>query len=168
MLALLERLITDAGGVYASCDTDSMAIVATENAGLIPCPGGDRTLPDGSPAIQALTWAQVDGIIEAFETLHPYNRDAVTGSLLEIEDQNYDSATDERRQLWCLATSAKRYVLWNKAKSDITIRKASEHGLGHLLDPTGEGQQAFAEAAWRIVLADHLDLPKPEPATGPQ
>jgi len=60
--------------------------------------------------------------------------------------------------------NAKRYVLWNQARSDIDIRKASEHGLGHLLEPTGDGPQAFAEAAWRIVLADHLGRPKPEPA----
>jgi len=164
MLALLERLITDHGGVYANCDTDSMATVATENGGLIPCPGGNRTLPDGSPAIQAVTWAQVDEIIQAFESLHPYNRDAVSGPLLEIEAENYDIATGQRRQLWCYATSAKRYVLWNKAKDDIQIRKASEHGIGHLLDPTGEGPQVFAETAWRIVLADHLDIPKPDPA----
>ena len=31
MLALLERCVTDAGGWYAMCDTDSMAIVATKD-----------------------------------------------------------------------------------------------------------------------------------------
>ena len=40
MLATLERLLTDQGGTYAFCDTDSMAIVATETGGLIRCPGG--------------------------------------------------------------------------------------------------------------------------------
>jgi hypothetical protein len=39
MLALPERSATDLGGTYAMCDTDSMAIVATETGGLKPCPG---------------------------------------------------------------------------------------------------------------------------------
>ncbi len=40
LLALLERLVTDRGGTYAMEDTDSMAIVARERGGLVPCPGG--------------------------------------------------------------------------------------------------------------------------------
>ena len=40
MLALLERSGTDLGGTYGMEDTDSMAIVATEQGGLIPCPAG--------------------------------------------------------------------------------------------------------------------------------
>jgi hypothetical protein len=54
MLALLEHEVTAAGGAYAMCDTDSMAIVATESGGPVPCraSGGRRE-------IQALSWAQV-------------------------------------------------------------------------------------------------------------
>lgn len=40
MLALLEREVTDRGGSYAFCDTDSMAIVVNEHGGLVPCLGG--------------------------------------------------------------------------------------------------------------------------------
>jgi hypothetical protein len=40
MLALLEKSLTEMGGTYAMEDTDSMAIVATERGGCIPCPGG--------------------------------------------------------------------------------------------------------------------------------
>jgi hypothetical protein len=40
MLAMLERCVTDAGGAYAMEDTDSMAIVATRDGGLVPCPEG--------------------------------------------------------------------------------------------------------------------------------
>lgn len=35
MLALLERVVTDQGGSYAFCDTDSMAVVATDNGNLV-------------------------------------------------------------------------------------------------------------------------------------
>jgi hypothetical protein len=40
MLAILEALVVNAGDVWAFADTDSMAILATEHGGLIPCPGG--------------------------------------------------------------------------------------------------------------------------------
>ncbi len=40
MLSLLEKCVSDLGGTYAMEDTDSMAIVATKEGGLIPCPGG--------------------------------------------------------------------------------------------------------------------------------
>ena len=53
MLALLERCVTDLGGSYAMCDTDSMAIVATKDGGLIPCPGGAYRL-QRKDAVKAL------------------------------------------------------------------------------------------------------------------
>jgi hypothetical protein len=33
LLAMLEKMVTDAGGAYLMCDTDSMAIVASEDGG---------------------------------------------------------------------------------------------------------------------------------------
>lgn len=38
LLACIERLITDAGGTYLFMDTDSVAIVASQHGGLVPCP----------------------------------------------------------------------------------------------------------------------------------
>jgi hypothetical protein len=38
LLALLERLVTDRGGTYAMEDTDSIAIVASKEGGLVACP----------------------------------------------------------------------------------------------------------------------------------
>ena len=48
MLAMLEKCVTDRGGNYAFCDTDSMEIVATEFGGLYECEGGtaDKSRPD--------------------------------------------------------------------------------------------------------------------------
>ena len=40
MLAQLEHSVSELGGTYAMEDTDSMAIVATEEGGIIPCKGG--------------------------------------------------------------------------------------------------------------------------------
>jgi hypothetical protein len=136
MLALLERCITDAGGTYAMCDTDSMAVVAMKADGLIRCVGGPLWLPDGQEAVHALSWRQVEGIRERFTALNPYDRTAVPGSILKLEDVNLDSQ-GQQRPLWCYALSAKRYALFTReADGRPQLVKYSEHGLGHLLNPT--------------------------------
>jgi hypothetical protein len=144
MLALLERTVTDQGGSYAFVDTDSMAIVATKTGGPIACPGGAHHAADGEDAVNALSWRQVEEICETFTALNPYDKQAVPGSVLEIEDENYTSAGTQR-QLYCYAISSKRYALHTldrdgrprlrKTSSDVTGEKWSEHGLGHLLNP---------------------------------
>jgi len=140
MLSLLERCVTNAGGSYAFCDTDSMAIVATETGGLIACEGGTARMPDGTPAIRAVSWADVAQIVARFDALKPYDPDAVPGHMLEVEKENNDPAhPEERWQLWCYSISAKRYALYNLNDDGVPIlRKWSKHGLGHLLDPTKE------------------------------
>src|SRR5437660_9648601 len=60
MLALLEHSVIEIGGIYAMEDTDSMAIVATESGGLVPCEGGPHRMHDERTAVKALTWNQVD------------------------------------------------------------------------------------------------------------
>ena len=50
LLAMLEAEVTQRGGSYAFCDTDSMAIVATKLGGLIPCEGGPEIDDRGAPA----------------------------------------------------------------------------------------------------------------------
>lgn len=142
MLALLEHKVCKLGGTYAMEDTDSMAIVATEPGGIIPCAGGKNGV------IKALSWQQVKNISNQFDTLNPYNRKAVPASILKIEDDNYDDPETHKhqRQLYCLAISAKRYALFLRdvRGNPVLLRKGvnnkedrwSEHGLGHLLNPT--------------------------------
>jgi hypothetical protein len=144
MLALLERKVTDNGGSYAFVDTDSMAIVATKTGGPVACPGGTHRTTGGEEAVRALAWREVDQICEHFADLNPYNQDAVPGSVLEIENENY-TATGRQRQLHCYAISSKRYALHTldshgnpqlrKTSEQRTGEKWSEHGLGHLLNP---------------------------------
>jgi hypothetical protein len=146
MLALLEKSVTDLGGTYAMEDTDSMAIVATEQGGLVACPGGTHRTESGTEAIKALSWGQVEQIAARFRALNPYDKTAVSGSILKIEDDNFDPKTGEQRQLCCYAISAKRYVLFLRDADGmpVLLRKGrnskdnhwSEHGLGHLLNPT--------------------------------
>lgn len=145
-LALLEHSVTELGGTYAMEDTDSMAIVATKKGEMVPCPGGPRKTKDGRPAIKALSWKQVEQIVKKFDSLNPYQRDAVPGSVLKIEDVNFDPHTKKQRQVYCFAISAKRYAhfVFNDAgepellRKDINNKKDNgwkEHGLGHLLNP---------------------------------
>src|SRR5262249_27742279 len=145
MLGLLECAVRDCGGTYAMEDTDSMAIVATEQGGLVPCPGGPHRSADGREMVQALSWSQVQhSVVERFAALNPYDRSAVPGSILKIEDDNIDPATGTQRQVYCFAISAKRYALFvlNASGEPVLLRKATnsakdgwrEHGLGHLLN----------------------------------
>jgi hypothetical protein len=110
-LALLDEVIRRLGGTYAMEDTDSMAIVATEHGGLIACSGGDLRLPNGAEAVRALSWEDVRGIQRRFESLNPYDRRAVPGSVLKIEADNFRPKTAQQRPIECLAISAKRYTL---------------------------------------------------------
>ncbi len=142
MLAMLERSVTDVGGTYVMADTDSMAVVASEDGGLAACPGGPERLTAGRrkpvAAVRALSWAQVDDIVTHFAALNPYARDAVPGSVLKVEDENF--AAGRREQLYCWSISAKRYCLYNlDADGRPVLRKGSEHGLGGIyLSPIGK------------------------------
>jgi hypothetical protein len=171
MLALLEHCVKELRGTYAMEDTDSMAIVATEHGGMAPCPGGHQLTADGRSAVKALSWEQVRMISERFAALNPYDRDAIPGSILKIEDDNFDTATKKQRQLWCMAISAKRYALFlrDEKGTPTLLREGvnnkedrwSEHGLGHLLnpsDPESEDREWIAQA-WLNIVRNALGLP---------
>jgi hypothetical protein len=171
MLALLEHSVTELGGTYAMEDTDSMAIVSTKEGGLVPCPGGPHRLPDGRHAVWALSWSQISRLQNRFEPLKPYDPQVVTDRLLKIEDVNRDPITGEQRQIWCLAISAKRYALFliDEAGEPQLLRKGvnstedgwTEHGLGHLLNPTdpeSEDREWIAQV-WLYLIRESLGLP---------
>ena len=123
MLAVTERLIVDKGLDWAFCDTDSMAIAKP----------GSMTDPEFI--------AKVETIRNWFTPLNPYSE---KGSLLKFEDVN--SRLEDRKPsttfepLYCFAVSAKRYALFNIRDGQVCIRKASAHGLGHLLPPYREAE----------------------------
>jgi len=161
MLTLLERSVADLGGAYAMCDTDSMAIVATRDGGLIACPGGPHRVK-GKAAIKALSWAEVATIRDRFKALNPYDPEAIAGSVLKIEKENFDPDTKEQRQLWCYAISAKRYALYTLEEQDCPhLVKPSEHGLGHLLNPTDPDSENrdWIEQLWEGIVHEALGLP---------
>jgi hypothetical protein len=157
MLALLEREVTDSGGSYVFCDTDSMAIVATELPRIIPCRSGNQLTEEREEGIKSLSWEQVEGIVRKFELLNPYDKKLVPGSILKVENENYSEASPTKlEQLWAYAISAKRYVLFNRSENGSwIIRKYSEHGLGHLIDPTSgdDTDGDWIREAWNYLVA---------------
>ena len=146
MLAMLERCVTDLGGTYVFCDTDSMAIVATPQGGLVPCPGGSERLPDGGEAVRALSYSQVDTIQARFDALSPYDP-SVVPHLLKLEGQGL-----------CYAVSAKRYALYTLNDEGEPVfdedHPPSEHGLGHFLNPTDpeSPDRSWIKEFWRIIV----------------
>ena len=172
MLSILERLVTDKGGCQALEDTDSMALVATEQGGPVPCTGGSHKLPDGSEAVLALSGAQSRNR-QRLNQLNPYDRAAVP-DLLELEDENLEllrpgsSNVDRstRRQLYCYSISPKRYTLYNlDAEGRPIIRRASEHALGYLLNPTDPDStdHSWIERLWHHVVCLGLGVADEEP-----
>jgi hypothetical protein len=170
MLALLEHSVSQIGGTYAMEDTDSMAIVATERGGTVPCKGGQLLTREDAEGIRALAWKQVRQIAAKFEPLNPYDRKVITGSVLKIEDDNFDPKTGKQRQLHCLAISAKRYALFLKPKNGkpALLREGinnnkdrwSRHGLGHLLNPTDpeSADRNWTAAIWNVIIRESLGL----------
>lgn len=183
MLTLLERCVMDLGGTYAFCDTDSMAIVATETGGRVPCPNGPEQMDGGRPAVRALSWDEVRGITRRFDALNPYDRTAVPGSVLKVEDVNVtadEGGAVRQRVVWAVAISAKRYALYTvDDHGEPVIVDARAHGLGHLMDPTahthiapdgvdeeagGSKTRSWQLAVWENVVRATLGLPeKPLP-----
>jgi hypothetical protein len=158
MLAVLERLVTGLGGAWAFCDTDSMAIVCSESGGLVACPGGPERLPDGSEAVRALSFDQVEAIQARFEALNPYDQEAVP-SILK------DEATAT-----CFAISAKRYVLYDldEAGNPVFLKDhpPSEHGLGQLLNPLDpeDEDRRWIPQMWSVIVHEALGLPAERPS----
>lgn len=146
LLAVLERLVIDLGGAWVFCDTDSMAIVATEEGGLLACPGGPERLPDGTEAVRALSYAQVESIRRTINALNPFDRDAVP-EILKLEA----TAT-------CLAVSVKRYALYDLDEEGEPVflddHLPSENGLGHFLNPADPGSPSkdWIKDVWRVVI----------------
>lgn len=169
MLALLECSVRELGGSYAFCDTDSMAIVASEGGGWIKCPGGDIE-KDGKAGIRALSWAEAESVVQQFERLNPYDRSAVPGSILKIEEVNFEDG--KQRQLYAYTISAKRYALFVIDEGgEPRIVKHSDHGLGHLMDPisvgeerrTADGSLVWTRGLWELMIREELGLPTHEP-----
>jgi hypothetical protein len=159
LLGMLERCIADAGGTFLFCDTDSAAIVSTAH-------GQRIAMPNGTKPITALSRAEVQRIVDKFDSLNPYDLD---GSILKIHKLNWDS-NKQRRQLYGYGIAAKRYALYTKNRDDIEIVEPKAHGLGYFYPPkdSPEGWKRDAPAwifeAWDWIMRGVLGLKRKKPA----
>ncbi len=145
MLALAERNALDQGLGWAFCDTDSLAIANVAGHA------------------ESDFIARVEAVRAWFEPLNPYED---KGSILQLEKVNFPAGEHRNkaalRPVNCLAISAKRYVLFDRAADGApVIRKASAHGLGHMLPPYPDpdrsrigriGVQLWQEELWREII----------------
>ena len=115
MLGIAELKTTEMGLDWVFCDTDSLAIAK----------------PD---CISRKEFRKrTEEIVNWFKPLNPYQQ---SESILKMEAINYGIASKGIEPLYCFAISAKRNVLFNlDSNEQPIIRKASAHGLGHLMDP---------------------------------
>jgi len=154
LLAMIERCVRNAGGTYLCCDTDSLIIVASKA-------GGAVQMPDGAPAIKALSWNEVGQITNRFDSLSPYNPKIVP-HLLRLTDENYDK-DGAQQQLFGLSIAAKRYVLYTTKcghpycdhRKCITIVDPKAHGL-IFLAPSEDRENGLPKwwwELWRFLLA---------------
>ncbi len=122
LLALVEQLLIERGLSYCFMDTDSVTAIR----------------PEGMERREF--YRRVEEVVEYFSPLNPYEDG---GSLLAYEDQNYavdpdnpNAVTSALEPLYCIATSAKRYVEFNIRMDPETgvkipvLRKFTTHGLG--------------------------------------
>lgn len=120
MLALAEWKALDCGLDWVFCDTDGIAFAKPEA----------MSRADFIETVQRVS--------DFFKPLNPYGDNA---SILQMEDENFSAANAKDKDwgaappLYCYAVSAKRYALFNIVDGMVVIRKASAHGLGHLLQP---------------------------------
>ena len=93
LLSAAMRLVSDDGGSYVFCDTDSLFIAATKAGGLLPCVGGDQVGQEGQHAIRALSHEQVDQIVARFVEVNPLRARLHSRVGTEIERENFDPET---------------------------------------------------------------------------
>lgn len=178
MLGMVERLVTDAGGTWAICDTDSMAVVASKNGGTIPV--------DGATNIPVITYEQVEQIRQRFNALNPYDP-AVAGNIDILKREWPVKLTDD--PVYCYAISAKRYALFvmrdngpaivdlvdkddiesDENEDEFAILDNKEHGLGQYMNPIDpnandeRGGRAWVQDVWQYLIRKDMGTNPPEP-----
>jgi hypothetical protein len=154
LMAALERLLADDGGLFASANTDSATVVSTRDGGLVACPGGPEQLDDGTAAVRAISWAALDAIRDRFSAL---------GVGLRLTPENFDGA--DRRQLLAVGIAGSRVVLYTEGADGRVVVKRSEVALGDLRSPFGPGtSRAFVDESAEWMLSYLLDERQAAPA----
>ncbi len=158
LLAMLRKMVRDAGGEWMFCNTDGAAIISAPVAGPVNCHGD---------TVQALSYSNVDDIRARFEPLNPRKG----SEFLRLESENFSEGGKTRLQLWGYAVTGQRYALFNLENGEVKLRKVSRHGLAHLIPPYTvrewerkhrkkwkEDLHPFIYDAWDYLLSRELKL----------
>jgi hypothetical protein len=164
LLAMAEKCVTDEGGTWLFCDTDSIAVVASPKGGIVyPKRPEEESAMDRREVapIPVLPHSTVLKIARRFRSLNPYS---FGGDLLKVEDVNYEDGnpqTGTLRTVHGYAISAKRYALMEGPK----IIEAKGHGLGYLMSPASSDEPDWMLTAWQYVLRlDNVPCDRSDPA----
>ena len=121
MLAIAEELVYREQLDWAFCDTDSMALVQTDLM---------------SPAEFIKAGMRIQSWFE------PLNPTPELRTFFEFKDENFTlDGTRKLKPLLGTAISSKQHVLFNMDENNQPIiRKATRHGLGHLVSPYSDDE----------------------------
>jgi len=155
ILALLMAMVERAGGAWAFCDTDSLAVVALPDGGMAACPGGAELSDDGQPAVRALSWGQVERFRDAFTPLR------LADDAWKVEHGSYD---DRDQPLLAYVLRSKQYVLYRAGRAGgaglVEVVDAAEHEAD---GPASEGGPVEVVDPKEHLIGTYLDpLPRPE------
>src|SRR5205823_7085535 len=89
MLGLAHSLVMDRGGTVAFGDTDSLAPVATKDGRDVLIDTTVNGYERERLPLKSLSFDEIDEIAGEFESLNPYDRQQIPGSILEIKDVNF-------------------------------------------------------------------------------
>jgi hypothetical protein len=143
------------------CETDSMAIVATPDGGdLIPALGGSHRLPDGTPAVKALSYQQV----KSFAAVHQPQPPRQGRRPRPVEARAGRNLLRDLRQ-------ALRHLPPRRGRRhrDPQARRAWARRLPRPVSIKAErrdarGNRIWIDDAWRWILAAHNNPDAPLPA----
>jgi hypothetical protein len=166
MLALAQKLIQQSGGSYAMMDTDSVVVVSSESGGQVPCDNGPERMPNGRPAVRALTWNEADKIFQQFDAISPFDP-TVVPHLFRKEDANL-RANGHQAELKYFGVASKVYTCFRGNPAVAEIVKPSQLVLGTYFRPDerpwiqahdcadGEKYPPLIFDDWRFILRSQL------------
>jgi hypothetical protein len=118
--------------------------------------------------IIALSYDEVQRIVDRFKSLNPYRGKLSEESILKVHKLNWDK-NKQRRQLFGYSIAAKRYALYTKNGNDIEIVEPKAHGLGYFYPPKDSPEKWEHETpewifeAWDWIVRGVLGLKRTKP-----
>jgi hypothetical protein len=149
VVGLAATMLEREGFTVAHFATDSMAVPASKDCGLWPCPGGKHRMPDGRSAIKLATPDQLRTILHRFDPLLGHRG----GPAWKEEVESLTKPTIG------VVLGVNKVVLGRQDdKGDWQVVRSTDADLGgHLIDPTGTGRRTEdGRWQWAADLERHL------------